>query len=579
MLLLFGVILGISCNSLNVLADDVETVTVPIYEMELYGPMTKDHKITDVELPIDKSHSESSYDTISQLSEIKDGAYKTDKDDVYVGYKVSNYYYRNPDDGKFYQSSDPFENQLDGFYYKLVQGKFKINFVTEDSTTGEEVNVETSEQVVDIGKNNGKPFLDDIRIPIGYKLEGSNDEKYEPGKPREFTLKLIPVDTITPLTIKYIVNGIGTTASKTIDYQLKYGETIPRKLIKLTENESYLPEIDYTKGNSIALKQAGVEAPPEEPFDSELLAGLLNETMTFENPGNAIILNLYYKYDDEKNPITYDVEIPSNLTTTQVPKVSATGKLGQKLDIKVPIVSGYKADKSTITATVGADGVIKADDNQQVTYTKESTNNNSNNHHSSGTVAPEFSDVNVNLATIQTTPIYDKYGQKIDQTKPAVTDLMANQKMLRNGITYYQVGDGQWVKATDVYLYDSQDGTLRTNSGSFKYLINSKAETVTNRGLAAGSDWYFDRTAEFNGKKYYRVATNEWTSQGDIFTYQSQLAIITTNKITDSYNGSGQKIGAIPSSQSFRTDRVALINGQDMYRIATDEYVLVSDIK
>lgn len=76
---------------------------------------------------------------------------------------------------------------------------------------------------------------------------------------------------------------------------------------------------------------------------------------------------LYFYYT--ANSVTADVTIPSNLGDKVVSNV--TGKVGDTVTVKVPTVEGYTADKSTVQATVNADGTITT--TETVTYQKNAT--------------------------------------------------------------------------------------------------------------------------------------------------------------------------------------------------------------
>ena len=76
------------------------------------------------------------------------------------------------------------------------------------------------------------------------------------------------------------------------------------------------------------------------------------------------------------------------------------------------------------------------------------------------------------------------------------------------GETYYRVATNEWVKASNVYVYQNKNQVIQTNNN--QQLVDSKGNTVTNRSLLANTAWYTDRIATINGKSYYRVATNEF---------------------------------------------------------------------
>ena len=60
------------------------------------------------------------------------------------------------------------------------------------------------------------------------------------------------------------------------------------------------------------------------------------------------------------------------------------------------------------------------------------------------------------------------------------------------------------------------EGTVTTSNGQYKLLFNLDGKAVKNRALSANSSWHTDQYAVINGEKMYRVATNEWVKASDI---------------------------------------------------------------
>ncbi|MFC6254673.1 hypothetical protein ACFP1H_08755, partial [Secundilactobacillus hailunensis] len=76
-------------------------------------------------------------------------------------------------------------------------------------------------------------------------------------------------------------------------------------------------------------------------------------TITVDNPTTTGKVN--YTPNDAKANVT----IPSNQGDQTVPDV--TGKTGDKVNVDVPPIEGYTPDKTTVPATVNADGTITVD--------------------------------------------------------------------------------------------------------------------------------------------------------------------------------------------------------------------------
>ncbi|WP_119317002.1 hypothetical protein [Companilactobacillus formosensis] len=60
------------------------------------------------------------------------------------------------------------------------------------------------------------------------------------------------------------------------------------------------------------------------------------------------------------------------------------------------------------------------------------------------------------------------------------------------------------------------EGIVTTTNGSYKRLYTLEGKMITNRALGVNSKWYTDQYATINGEKMYRVATNEWVKASDV---------------------------------------------------------------
>ncbi len=96
------------------------------------------------------------------------------------------------------------------------------------------------------------------------------------------------------------------------------------------------------------------------------------------------------------------------------------------------------------------------------------------------------------------------------------SDWYVDKKVTINGEDYLRVATNEWVKASQVYPYKDFKGSIRTNSGSYKYLYTAEGKQVGDRALSANTDWKSDRTINLNGTTYYRVATNEFVQADDV---------------------------------------------------------------
>ncbi|TGD23183.1 hypothetical protein EGT49_06650 [Companilactobacillus suantsaicola] len=113
--------------------------------------------------------------------------------------------------------------------------------------------------------------------------------------------------------------------------------------------------------------------------------------------------------------------------------------------------------------------------------------------------------------------LYNAEGKAISGRRLAgESNWAADKTMVRDGVKYYRVATNEWVKASDVYEYTASNAVVETAAGNYKKLFDSKGNIVSNRGLAAGTKWMTDKTALIQGEKMYRVATNEWLKVSDV---------------------------------------------------------------
>lgn len=113
--------------------------------------------------------------------------------------------------------------------------------------------------------------------------------------------------------------------------------------------------------------------------------------------------------------------------------------------------------------------------------------------------------------------MYNIQGKEVrNRALMANTNWHADKKMTLKGKVYYRVATSEWVSADNVYEYTSNKTVINTVKGSYKRLYNSKGKLNTNRALASNTSWATDKVAMINGVKMYRVATDEWVAASDI---------------------------------------------------------------
>ncbi|WP_057765256.1 SLAP domain-containing protein [Companilactobacillus tucceti] len=112
-------------------------------------------------------------------------------------------------------------------------------------------------------------------------------------------------------------------------------------------------------------------------------------------------------------------------------------------------------------------------------------------------------------------------------------------------------------------------------------LYDANGKLITNRGLNVNTAWKSDAIYNFNGVMYYRVSTDEYVKASDVYIYTDKIANI---KVNDGQNGDlvdylgGDLDRKLKSGSEWKTDRIALINGKEYYRVSTDEFIPVSEV-
>lgn len=199
--------------------------------------------------------------------------------------------------------------------------------------------------------------------------------------------------------------------------------------------------------------------------------------------------------------IKTNVKISTNLGEIEV---SVSGKANEKKSVEVPYREGYTADKKTVTVLIKSDGT--ATTAESVKYTKNNIQIVRNN-----SLLTTFSDKSNVI-------LYHINGDKLTRSNRLLapnTDWFSDQQVTIDYVTYLRVATNEWIKATNVYMYESSAQVVRTKG--LTALVDTHGKQVKNRALHGETSWFTDRIVMINGKKYYRVATNELVSANDVY--------------------------------------------------------------
>jgi len=272
---------------------------------------------------------------------------------------------------------------------------------------------------------------------------------------------------------------------------------------------------------------------------------------------------------------------PITLTNTTGSDIEASDLLTQSLPTGYEFIN--TDDPYTIDSVTDDNVALisKIQKTPQKPVTPGNSGNSSNNSGSSDHDTGEVTGIEENISThpnLTAINVYDDNGNLTDETVAPNTDFSTDEKLQLDGKTYYRIAQNKWVNADDIYIHYTDPTYVRTYNDSAKELVNSQDKTVSDRELAAGSNWYSDRYTYLNDQKYYRVATNELVSAKDAFEYQPINQVVQPSDNARLFDDRGNFVKSAPKV-SLKTDKIATINGIKMYRVATNEWLPVNEVK
>ena len=193
----------------------------------------------------------------------------------------------------------------------------------------------------------------------------------------------------------------------------------------------------------------------------------------------------------------------------------------------------------------------------------------------------DITDIEQNVSTIDSkmVDLYDDDGELLKHVKLSPnSDWSNDKKMVLDGVTYYRVATNTWVKADDVYVYIANNSIVIVYSGKYAKLSNA-SNNILNRALEKSTAWITDRYTMFDDVKYYRVATNEFVSENEVYEYVPISFNVITGGVTTVFNEKGRETDVLLlGNTEYRTDAYQIINNQKYYRISTNGFVKSEDV-
>jgi aspartate 1-decarboxylase len=349
-------------------------------------------------------------------------------------------------------------HDVDKYVHRIVLKGEKTNFKIQFKVHNDGGPVESIGDLMDYVGITGEKVTEEI-VPEGYALSYDQYLSSESGVLWIWIVKKVH------MTINF-VDALGRVVSSQKEYTGKGADinlNIPKgyKLVNIPNNTITAAKNDSVR-NILVVPANGVDLP-EDPTKVTAQINLINQN--------------------------------SNKT---IHSYIAQGKHGQKVDIQLP--DRYELAKGSSKSIV----LDKSKKSFNIYVIEKSPVTSQTAHLST-------------VQTKQTTSLFDKNGKQLRNRALAFnTGWKTDQKLVLNGVTYYRVGNNEYVKASDIVEYEAINKVVNTTSGSAKYLYDINGKKSSLRALASGSAWFSDKVATINGEKMYRVATNEWVKASDV---------------------------------------------------------------
>ncbi|KRK65577.1 hypothetical protein FC72_GL000018 [Companilactobacillus tucceti DSM 20183] len=319
-------------------------------------------------------------------------------------------------------------------------------------------------------------------------------------------------------------------------------------------------------------------------------------TIVDKATGNPITKEAPAKYIGTPNKATTITFTKPDGTTQVIDIPEGAGNYGDApITYTADSVNGYTSPSVIVTYTIGGVPTISyaSDPNKTVlstdklTYTPIPTNSGNTDNQENGDI--EYK--NQTISTYADKPAVELYqlGQDgkmtlvTNRSLATATDWQSDAVITVDGVGYYRVSTNEWAKMSQAYPYTAPNVYVRAYSDSAKPLYKAESDLIKNRSLAANSSWVADhQTYVINGTKHYRVSTNEFVDEKDVYEYTPVNEIVTTHSGSSArlYTAKGDLVSnrSLSAHSSWKTDSITTINGEQYYRVSTNEFVKAADI-
>lgn len=219
-----------------------------------------------------------------------------------------------------------------------------------------------------------------------------------------------------------------------------------------------------------------------------------------------------------QNTVHAEVNQPLNYATVTVtaPTAQLYAQDGTPLSRTLSKGSVWKTDSQASTAIgnlyrVATNEYVRASDVYMFVNTPGIAENNGE-----GMGEILLRNYNVRITSAQA-PLYDMNGNRLSRALNQGTLWKVGTQSNINTGTYYSVASGEYVKASDVYLYSAVQSapnqTIQITTNYSAAVSNQYGQIIPGRFLPAYTYWKTDRYTTINGIGYYRVGINEYINE------------------------------------------------------------------
>lgn len=108
-------------------------------------------------------------------------------------------------------------------------------------------------------------------------------------------------------------------------------------------------------------------------------------------------------------------------------------------------------------------------------------------------------------------------------------------------------------------------------------IYDTDGKELINKSISPNTDWFSDEILTSDGKKYYRIATDEWLKAADVYAYSAEQMLVRVYQDTPGdlveAEGNSESDRELKPATDWKSDQYTYINGEKYYRVATNEFV------